>query len=37
LVGAIKEAAGKLVGDTKLQVDGKASNWPAGCRTQSAG
>ena len=35
--GTVKEAVGKVVGDAKLQAEGKADQRKASCRTRSAG
>ena len=34
--GAVKEAAGKVFGDKKLETEGKAERLPARCKTRSA-
>ena len=34
--GAVKEAAGRVLGDKKLEADGKAERLPARCKTRSA-
>jgi uncharacterized protein YjbJ (UPF0337 family) len=35
--GAVKRAVGKVVGDAKLQTEGRPTRRKASCRTRSAG